>query len=325
MKIDERHLAFLSAVVDCGGASEAASLLGTSQPALSRMITTLERRLGEPLFVKGRRPLRPTPLGATLASYGRAILDASRKAAEAAHNHKGGGAGLVRLGGVPYIMDGFVSRMIASFQLKDPDIRIEQSYGYVDELLNRLEADQIDLALAPVGFVDPSSALHSTPIIPVNNVIACSSSHPLLLKKRIVGPDLLEYPWAAPLLGSPLALDIQRIQLSLGIGALPVRYAGGSLMAVLNYIAHGNALALLPHMLVRTRGAELRVASLAFDIPQSGLTLCIVARSAQRMLPTVARLTAHIKSQFLEVYPALAWTTSMPRVRFGNAALDLKR
>jgi DNA-binding transcriptional LysR family regulator len=122
-----------------------------------------------------------------------------------------------------------------------------------------------------------------------------------------------------------LALDIQRIQLSLGIGALPVRYAGGSLMAVLNYIAHGNALALLPHMLVRTRGAELRVASLAFDIPQSGLTLCIVARSAQRMLPTVARLTAHIKSQFLEVYPALAWTTSMPRVRFGNAALDLKR
>src|SRR6516162_8482725 len=110
MKIDERHLAFLSAIVDCGGASEAASLLGTSQPALSRMITTLERRLGEPLFVKGRRPLRPTPLGATLASYGRAILDASRKAAEAAHNHKGGVAGLVRLGGVPYIMDGFVSR-----------------------------------------------------------------------------------------------------------------------------------------------------------------------------------------------------------------------
>jgi DNA-binding transcriptional LysR family regulator len=102
------------------------------------MITTLERRLGEPLFVKGRRPLRPTPLGATLASYGRAILDVSRKAAEAAHNHKGGGAGLVRLGGGPYIMDGFVSRMIASFQLKDPDIRIEQSYGYMDELLNRL-------------------------------------------------------------------------------------------------------------------------------------------------------------------------------------------
>ena len=67
MKIDERHLVQLAAVVKAGGVTEGAALLGLSQPAISRTIAMLERRLGEPLFVKGRRPLQPTPLGRALA------------------------------------------------------------------------------------------------------------------------------------------------------------------------------------------------------------------------------------------------------------------
>src|SRR5271163_759930 len=78
MKLDVRHLVQLAAVAQAGGVTEGAALLGFSQPALSRTLSMLEKRVGEPLFVKGRRPLQPTPLGRALAEYGQLILAASR-------------------------------------------------------------------------------------------------------------------------------------------------------------------------------------------------------------------------------------------------------
>ena len=67
MKIDERHLIQLAAVVKTGGVTEGAALLGLAQSAVSRTLSMLEKRVGEPLFIKGRRPLQPTAFGLALA------------------------------------------------------------------------------------------------------------------------------------------------------------------------------------------------------------------------------------------------------------------
>eukprot|EP01035_Chromulina_nebulosa_P050277 gene50277-68347_t len=74
MKIDERHLVQLAAVIETGGVTEGAAMLGMTQPAVSRTLSMLERRIGEPLFVPGKRPLQPTPLGQQLGIQGRSIL-----------------------------------------------------------------------------------------------------------------------------------------------------------------------------------------------------------------------------------------------------------
>ncbi|MDP3526197.1 MAG: LysR family transcriptional regulator, partial [Hoeflea sp.] len=44
MKLDEKHLTQLAAVVETGSVTEAALLLGLSQPAVSRTLSTLEKR-----------------------------------------------------------------------------------------------------------------------------------------------------------------------------------------------------------------------------------------------------------------------------------------
>jgi len=44
MKIDERHLIQLAAVVKTGGVTEGAALLGLAQPAVSRTLSMLEKR-----------------------------------------------------------------------------------------------------------------------------------------------------------------------------------------------------------------------------------------------------------------------------------------
>ncbi|MGN7738124.1 LysR family transcriptional regulator, partial [Ensifer sp. 22564] len=108
MKIDERHLVQLAAVVKAGGVTEGAALLGLSQPAISRTIAMLEKRLDEPLFVKGRRPLQPTPLGRALADHGQVMLSASRKASDTIESFRLGKSGLVRVGGTPFFMDALI-------------------------------------------------------------------------------------------------------------------------------------------------------------------------------------------------------------------------
>ena len=82
MILDPRHLEQLSVIIDKGTLQAAAMELGTSQPALSRMIATLEARAGLPIFERERRPLKPTSVGVELATQGRAIRAARLRAQE---------------------------------------------------------------------------------------------------------------------------------------------------------------------------------------------------------------------------------------------------
>lgn len=59
----------LAAIVEAGGFSEAAARFAPIQPALSRTVAMLERRLGEALFVRRRRPLQPTSLYNALVNH----------------------------------------------------------------------------------------------------------------------------------------------------------------------------------------------------------------------------------------------------------------
>src|ERR687898_826987 len=74
MQIDPKHLMIIAEISDAGGFIEAADSLGTSQPAISRVVKMLEQRLGEPIFHRVRKPLQLTSAGAVLADQGRAIL-----------------------------------------------------------------------------------------------------------------------------------------------------------------------------------------------------------------------------------------------------------
>ncbi len=298
MKLNERHLMQLAAVLDTGGISQGAALLGMTQPAVSRSLTMLEERIGEPLFVRGRRPQQATPLGLQLAAHGRAILAASRKASDAAQGFARGTRGIVRVGGVPFFMDAMISRMVAEFQNSEPDISIQQSYGNLPELSAALNGDQIDLAIVPMGLVDVPQGFEFTEILPGRNVVACSTAHPLLRKRRLQTADLTDYPWVAPLPGSPLMWDLHAILLTIGMSELNIRYSGGSLMSVINYMAETNALAVLPHSVVFSARKENRITVLPLDIPQPNRSLGILRRVNAVRAPAVDRFAAHVTGAF---------------------------
>jgi DNA-binding transcriptional LysR family regulator len=298
MKIDERHLIQLAAVVQAGGVTEGAAMLGLSQPAVSRTLGLLERRLGDDLFVKGRRPLQPTPFGRSLAELGQAMLVASRRASELVDSFRQGRSGVVRIGGTPFFMDALVSDVIASFHNAHPDVRVDQSYGYVSELQAELHAGRIDLAVCPIDILDEGSGLTFKEILPGRNVVACRATHPLLARRKLKTTDLLDFPWIAPPPGSPLMADLRSLLLSLGATEIRVRYSGASLTSTMMYLKGTDALTVLPHGVVFAFRKERAITALPATIahPERALGLLRVADAPR--VPSVEALARHIGASF---------------------------
>ncbi len=298
MKITERQLAQLAAVVQSGSVTEGAALLGLSQPALSRTISELEKRLGEPLFKPGKRPLEPTSLGLQLGTQGKVILAATDKASRTIDGFRSGTTGLVRVGGVPFFMDALVSSMLAEFRQDYPDIRVDLSYGYLPQLQAALQADQIDLAIAPMGVADAEQNFDYQEILPARNVVACRVGHPLMRKRNLTEADLVAYPWIEPPAGSPLMGDMHAVLLSFGLRQARIAFSGGSLMSVLNYLFGTDALTVLPHSVVFAFRKENRITVLPVQIPQGQRSLGIIRNAEAASPPAADRFAAHIKDQF---------------------------
>ncbi|MCJ8149637.1 LysR family transcriptional regulator [Shinella sp. H4-D48] len=305
MKIVEAHLVQLAAVIETGGVTEAAAMLGMTQSAVSRTLSILEKRIGEPLFVSGRRPMQPTPLGEQLGQQGKAILASSRKAMEIVRSFKSGSSGRVRIGGVPFFMDAVVSPMIASFQRGEPGIMVYQSYGNYPDLVAELDSGQIDLAVTPTGSVDLRADLHFEPILTARNVLTCGAGHPLVRKRTLATEDIVNYPWIAPLPGSPLVLDLHNILLTLGLAEVSLRYAGGSLLSVVNYLAGTDALAILPHSVVHAFRGENKISIIPLDIPQPERVLGVMTRKKPYSNPAGRKFLGHMRREFAELRRAV--------------------
>ena len=298
MKIDPSQLEVLAAIVDCGGLTEGATLLGKSQPSLSRTVAMLEARLGSPLFQPGKRPLQATELGLRLAEEGRRILQASSAASAAVASWQAGKAGAVRMGGTPIFMDGVIVAMIAGFQMQNPEVRIEQTYGYAGELSERVLNGALDLAICPMRGEDVAKGLQFDGVLPGRNVIACREGHPLARAHAVTAADLLRFAWIAPPANSPLYQDLQRVLSGLGAEAFRVSYSGGSLSAVMEMLAGSDSLTVLPYSVVFTLRRQYRISALSIKIEHPDRRLGVLWAKGAVLSPAAKRLKGFVLAQF---------------------------
>lgn len=304
MKIDPRHLIQLAATVEAGGVTEGAALIGTTQPAVSRTIAQLEKRLGEPLFLRGKRPIQPTPLCLALAEQGAMIRIASLKAGEAVALFRRGESGVVRVGGTPFFTDALIAGMVADFQSANPRIRVDQCYGYPDELIALVRAGRLDIAICPMDLLDPDSDLAFTELLPGRNVVACRSGHPLTRTRPLRTRHLLDYPWIAPPPGSPLNQDLRRAVLAIGVDRIRIAYSGGSLASVVNHMRRSDCLTVLPHSVVFAMRQDDAVTALPLDIEHPNRSLGVL-HAKEAMAPAVKRLVAHVADSFASLREAI--------------------
>ena len=267
MKIDPKHLAQLSVIVEAGSFQSAADRLGLSQPALSRNMRTLETRMGAPLFQREGRRSVPNGLGLRLARNGLAIRLAEEEASIVADQSSKGAAGELRIGAPPIVAGRFITDVLSRFITDNPDCVVELRTGLVHELRAMLERGQIDVVLGPRSLADPTEGLEFLPLIDDRVGVMCRAGHGLTKRATIMPSDLEAQSWLAHSRGSLLRQQTEAAMIASGIGAMHIVCETDSIRSVLEIVANTDLITTMP-MATSQPYLEDRLTFLDFDHPQ---------------------------------------------------------
>jgi LysR family transcriptional regulator, low CO2-responsive transcriptional regulator len=162
--------------------TRAAEELHLTVPAISIQVRQLEGHATAPLFERSGRGLRLTQAGEAVLAHTREVLAHIRGAEEAIADLETLGRGLLDVA-VINAGDHFFPWLVAAFREGHPGIRVRITVQNRDELLARLAAHEVDLA---VMSHPPSEAeFVATAFAPHPHVIVAAPGHPLAARRRV--------------------------------------------------------------------------------------------------------------------------------------------
>lgn len=267
MKLDPKHLAQLSVIVEAGSFQSAADRLGTTQPALSRNMRALEGRLGAPVFKRDGRRSVPNSLGMRLARNGLAIRLAEEQASIVADQSAKGSVGELRIGAPPIVAGRFLTQALSRFITQNPNCAVELRTGLVHELRSMLERGQIDVVLGPQSLADPAEGLEFVPLIDDRVGILCRIGHPLSARKVIMPSDLEAQVWLAHSRGSLLRQQTEAAMIASGVKSMQIVCETDSIRSVLEIVSDTDLITTMPKATTRPY-LEDKLMFLCFDHPQ---------------------------------------------------------
>ncbi len=145
--MDLNQLATLVAVAETGSLSAAARERHITQPAVSLQIKALEQELGVRLLDRRGRSTRPTAAGTAVIEHARTALDAARSVRATAADIRGAVTGSIRLGATDAAAMEILPRAFVQFHRRHPGIEVSVEVHATGELLSRLRAGRVDVAL----------------------------------------------------------------------------------------------------------------------------------------------------------------------------------
>jgi LysR family hydrogen peroxide-inducible transcriptional activator len=239
----------------------AADQCAVTQPALSMQIKELERELGVELVERRGNTIAVTPAGQEIAARSEAILSQVRELSDYARQHQGVLTGPLRLGIIPsiapYLLPDILTEVTKHYPNLDLQIRETQTNALVEELI-RGDLDAVLVALP----VEPPQ-LATMPLFEDRFLIAVQSQAAPDwtagdMRTRIGQERLL-------LLEEGHCLRDQALQFC-RIANMQARKALGaaSLTTIMQMVAAGHGITLLPELCAKTEVDRQRVALIAF-------------------------------------------------------------
>ena len=187
--------------------TRAAEELHLTPPAISQQITQLEGHANAELFERAGRGLRLTEAGEEVLVHTRQVLGHIRAAEEAIAGLGSLEQGLLDVG-VINAGDHFFPWLVAAFRERHPRIRTRLAVGNRDDLLGRLTAHSLDLAVMSHPPTERSFA--AEPFAPHPHVIVARADHPLVKRRAIPLARIVEEPLITREAGSATRLVMEQ-------------------------------------------------------------------------------------------------------------------
>lgn len=189
MDISIRQLEAFRAVVVSGGVTAASGVLGISQPAISRLISDLEYRLGCTLFERRNKRLLLTPEGRYLYDDVQSSLASLEKIGRKARDLQNLKAGHLTLGTIPSLSYRFLPQVLSEFLEDRPGVSVTYEVRNPRETVELVVTQQADLAIVAPPYEHP--AIESSPLPSSDCVCVLPPAHSLA-KKRVIRPEDLK-------------------------------------------------------------------------------------------------------------------------------------
>ena len=190
-------LLLIVAISEEGSLTAAAERLATSQPALSRALSDLERRLGTRLFARLPRGMEPTDATRSLATHGTAIQAVTQRAERQLLAQIAVQSAEIVVGIVPTVSIVPTARALAALHTLEPPLRVDARVGGGSQLITGLRGGELDVVVGPLP--DDDADLISTPLFDDRPVLVVRAGHPLLQAGLAHELEALaKYPWVTP-------------------------------------------------------------------------------------------------------------------------------
>jgi len=174
--------------------TQAASALGTSQPAISRALKALERELGFDLFVReGRAFSRVTPQGVKVLEYAaRALAEIDSLSAVAADLNQDR-RGTLSIATTHTQARYVLPNVVRSFRERYPEVELHLHQGTSEQIAEMVSADRVQLAIA-TGSEGLFPGMVLLPVYRWYRQIIVPREHPLARLEKVVLRDIADYP-----------------------------------------------------------------------------------------------------------------------------------
>ena len=179
-----RQIRYFLAICEHGSFSRAAEACDLTQPALTKAIKGLEEEVGGAVFHREGRRLVLTELGRMMRPHLERLAGEQEAALTVAKNFRLLRQTPLRVGILPTIGPARIGGFLREFRDANPGVETAISEGSAESLSRRLEAAELDLAIAnpASGFGD---GFRSEPLYPERYVVVFAPGHPFSRKDAI--------------------------------------------------------------------------------------------------------------------------------------------
>ena len=240
------QLDYVRAVVREGSVTRAAEALHVAQPSVSKQVRLLEGELGVALFHRVGRRVLPTEAGLLLAECAERVFDDLTTTANTLAQFATAARGTLRLCATETVTDNLLPAALAELRRLRPGVRVTVEMIGTDDAIERVLADEVDLAIVALPIADSRLDIH--PLfaeeillaVPPDHIWAGRASVPLA--EALAEPSLL-----LSMPGHGLRAQLEREAQALGI-RLESRLELRSQRALLKLAAQGAGVVFIPRI-----------------------------------------------------------------------------
>jgi len=290
--ISLKQMRYAVAVARAGHFGRAAEACSISQPALSQQIQALEQLCETPLFDRLKSGVRLTPFGKGFVDLAQAAIESAEALDAFAQGSHGAPDRALAFGLIPTVAPYLLPDIFPVLARSFPDLAFTVSENRTDALIAGLIEGSLDIALIGTEVPDSGPKLVGSRLFDDPFVLATSRSE--VPNGPVALTDLA--PERILLLDEGHCFRDQTIaacRLDSDPGART--FAATSLSTIVEFVANGQGVTLLPGIALRKEATDPRIAIHPIAAPGAGRVLSLVWREATPFGDIFARIAEVIR------------------------------